>query len=118
MPPAMNTYGRSVSAGSDEVSLRLLDVHLRSDRKLGERALEGRVPQPRAEAQHSSLIRRGDDGDVPPQSPFVLVADVGKRYEEVLPGLEVDLLAEQIEGNEERPLRDLLLLLDPRAHGR
>jgi hypothetical protein len=52
------------------------------------------------------------------QTPRILVADVGERHEEVLTGPEVDVLSEQVEGHEERSLRNLLLLLDQSSHGR
>jgi hypothetical protein len=44
------------------------------------------------------------------------VADVRQLDPEVLPRREVRLLAEQVERDEERPLRHLFLFLDQRSH--
>jgi hypothetical protein len=49
--------------------------------------------------------------------PFrVLVADVGERDEEVLPGPEHDLFAEEIEGHKLCSLRDFSLFFDLSSH--
>jgi hypothetical protein len=116
IPPATKTYGRLVSSGRRKVSLRLLDLDLGSDRELGERAFEGAVAQARAEAEHAALVGRGDDRDVPARPPLVVVGRVEERDPEVLAGREIDFPTEQIEDHEERALRDLALLLDPRVH--
>ena len=47
---------------------------------------------------------------------LVVVRRVEQGDPEVLAGLEVDLLAEQVEDDHQGPLRDLRLLLDPRLH--
>ena len=47
---------------------------------------------------------------------LVLVGRVEESDPEVLARLEVDLSSEQVEDDQERPLRDLAPLLDLRAH--
>src|SRR4051812_6690389 len=103
-------------AREEEVALRLLDVDLGADGKLRERTLERRVAHARAEAEDAALVRRRDDRDVPARAFLVVVRRVEERDPEVLPGGEVDLLAEQIEGDQQGPLRNLALLLDLRPH--
>jgi hypothetical protein len=53
---------------------------------------------------------------VPAQALVVVVAAVRQLDPEVLAGAEVEHLALEVEDDEERPLRDLPLLLDHRAH--
>ena len=77
--------------GEEEASLRLFDVDLGPDRKLGERALEGGVTQARAEAEHTTLVRGGDDRDVSPWPLLVVVGRIEQSDPEVLARLEVDL---------------------------
>ena len=116
IPPAMKTYGRSVSRREDELALRMFDVHLCSDRQLGERALERGVAQAGGEAERAAFVRRGRDRDVATRPFLVVIRRVEQGQPEVLAGAEVDLLAEQVEADKERPLRDLALLLDRGAH--
>jgi hypothetical protein len=52
-----------------------------------------------------------------PAQPFVVpVADARERDEEVLPGPEVHLFAEEVERHEKRSLSDFLFVLDPSSH--
>ena len=53
---------------------------------------------------------------MPPWTLLVLVGRVEERDPQILPRLEVDLSSEQVKDDEERPLRDLPLFLDLRAH--
>jgi hypothetical protein len=53
---------------------------------------------------------------VPARPLLVLVRRIDECDPEVLAGLEVDLTSEQVEDDQQRRLRDLPLLLDPRAH--
>ena len=101
----------------DEVALRLLDLDLGPDGELGERALEGAVAEPCAEPDHAALGRRCDRRDVTARALLVLVRRVQQLDPEVLAGAVVERLVAQVEDDEERPLRHLLLLLDRRAHG-
>jgi hypothetical protein len=71
-----------------------LDLDLRADRNLLQRSFEGAVPDPRGQAEDALLVWRRHYADVPSQSLVVLVTDVGKRDEEVLPGFEVDLFSQ------------------------
>ena len=103
-------------ARHEEVALRLFHVDLGADGKLAERALERRVAKARAEAEDAAFVRRRHDGDVPARALLVVVGRVEQRDPEVLAGDEVDLLAEQVEGHHQRPLRNLALLLDLRSH--
>ena len=101
--------------GEQEASLRFFHLCLGPDRKLDQRALEGGVAQARAEAEPPTLVRRGDDGEVAARSALVVVGRIEQGDEEVLTGRELDLFAQQIEGDEQRPLRDFTLLGDARA---
>ena len=102
--------------GQVVVALRLLDLDLVADLELGQRALEGGVAQARAEPEHPALGRRGDDADVPPRALLVVVGRVEQLDPEVLAGREVDLLALEVEDDQQGPFRDLPLLFDSRAH--
>jgi hypothetical protein len=53
---------------------------------------------------------------VPAWPLFVLVRRIEQCDPEVLAGLEVDLTSEQVEDDQQRPLRDLPRFLDLRAH--
>src|SRR3954454_22494456 len=99
-----------------EVPLRLLDLHLGSDRHLRERALERGVAHARAEAEHATIVRRGEHRNVPPGPALVVVGWVEQGDPEVLPRREVDLSTKQVEHYEQSALRDLAPLLDPRQH--
>ena len=100
----------------DVAALRLLDVRLRPDLELRHRALERRVADPCREPEHAALVRRGDDGEVPARPLLVVVRRVDQVDEEVLPRLEVDLGALEVEDDHPRALRDLGVLLDGSAH--
>ena len=102
--------------GKDEVSLRLLDVDFGADRQLREGALKGAVSEPRAETEHTALVRCGHDGKVPARTLVVLVGWIEERHPEVLARREVDLCPQQVEGDHEGSLRDLSLLFDVCAH--
>jgi len=78
----------------DEVALGLLQLDLGADGQLGERALEGSVAQPRGEAEHARLRRRGHDGDGSARALLVVVGRVEELDPEVLPGPVVNLLRE------------------------
>src|SRR5205085_8324096 len=71
---------------------------------------------PRAETEHARLRRRGDDADVPTRPALVDVRRVEQLDPEVLTGAERNLLAVEVEDDEQRPLRDLPLLLDCGPH--
>ena len=103
-------------ARQKEAALRLLDVDLGADGKLREGALERRVAQARAEAEDAAVVRRRDDRDVPARAFLVVVGRIEQRHPEVLPSDEVDLIAEQIEDDQQCPLRNLALLFDLRPH--
>src|SRR5438552_2439966 len=94
----------------------MLDVDLGPDRQLGERSLERRLAEARAEAEHASLVRGGDDGDVAPQTALVLVFRLQQVDPEVLTGPKVHLFSVEVEDDEERLARDLPLFLDRRPH--
>ena len=102
--------------GKVVVALRLLDLDLGTDLELGERALEGAVPKARAEPEHATLGRRGDDRDVAAWPLVVVVGRVEQLDPEVLARREVDLLALKVENDQKRSLRDLPLLFDSRSH--
>ena len=97
MPPAMKTYGFPSVLGQQEAALRLLDFDLVADLQLRERPLERAVADPGREPQHAALGRRRHDRDVAAKALLVVMAPVGQLDPEVLPGLEVDLLAAQVE---------------------
>src|SRR3954451_19460546 len=75
--------------GEPEVALGLLDLDLGADLELGERALERRVADPRAEPQDSPFRRRRDDRDMAPGAFLVLVRRVEHLDPEVLARPEV-----------------------------
>ena len=102
--------------GKQEVSLRLLHVDLGSNGELCERTLERAVTEAGTEAEDSTLVRRGDDGDVSPRALLVVIGRIEERHPEVLTGAEVDLGPEQVEHHEQGAFGDLALLLDLRAH--
>ena len=105
---------RSVSSGSRNDALRLLDLDLVADLELGERPLEGGVAQPRREPDDAVVGRRGDERDVAAQPLLVRVAAVGQLDPEVGAGPEVGVVLDR-EEDEQRALRDLPLLGDGRA---
>jgi hypothetical protein len=97
IPPATEDERPRGVRGESKTPLGRFDLHVRPDGKFGEGSLEGALSHPRCQSEHALLVRRSHHGDVPPKSLVVLVANIRKRDEEVLPRREVDLFVEQVE---------------------
>src|SRR5262249_50262387 len=84
--------------------------------ELRERLLERAVADARRQPEHAVLGRGRDHRDMSAQALVVVVAAVGELDPEVLAWREVEMLAAEVEDDQLRPLGDLPLLLDRRAH--
>ena len=116
IPPATKTSGVSVSSGSRNVPFGCSTSTSVADRQLGERLLNAesrsRVQSPSTPWSFgevtTEMCRFG-----PFSSSYGGSRSVTQKY---WPAWKSTRLAEQVEDDEQRPLRDLALLRDLRSH--
>ena len=116
IPPATKTSGRDGSSGSANLPFggsTSTSLPTGSSRSVRLKALSRmRVAKPSTPFSFGEvttvMCRRSPLSSSSPT--------LGERDEEVLPGPEVHLFAEEVEGHEQRSLRDFLLFLDLSSH--